>query len=196
MIRFAQRQLTHDLYKKSGTPLRKTIDTRIGSKLRTLQTIELPKLSLNNFNNKRFILDDGVASLPPRHYLLRDAHVSQDIADDPDWGYEKKSPSPTWDELIDNDTIRNSSQIYLSEDRNAQNRATNPPSNPEASQVDASKSLTQQMMVMWLPPDPGRLHREYSSSELGEDVADFDQPFEEQSPERKSFINYEEADEA
>ena len=71
------------------------------------------------------------------------------MADVPDWIYGREPPSRTLDELIGNDAIRNSSQIYPSE---AQNPITGPFSNAVATQVEALIALifmTQQMIDIW-----------------------------------------------
>ena len=86
MTGYAQRQLTHDLYEKvsqSGTTL-KTINTRIASKLHQLQAITKQRLSLSNFDDRRFILEGGGAVLPHGHYLIQEVHVSESIPDFPD----------------------------------------------------------------------------------------------------------------
>ena len=111
VCRFPQKDLNHELYKKvlhTGKSLR-TINLRIRWEKHQLQTIKTNKVSLRSFDDKRFILEDGISTLPHGHYMIRDVHVTQDIIDEPDWGNEedkKEMPkSPTWDELIGNDPV-------------------------------------------------------------------------------------------
>ena len=62
VCRFAQKDLNHELYKKvlhTGKSFR-TINMRIRSEKHQLQTIKTNKLSLTSFDDKRFILEDGI----------------------------------------------------------------------------------------------------------------------------------------
>ena len=43
------------------------------------------------------------------------------------------------------------------------------------------------MMAAWSPPDPGFNEREYSKSEMEDDIANLDESFEEQGPPRNPF---------
>ena len=189
--RYAQRKMTHDVYRKvleSGQGI-KAINTRIGSKKHQLHTIQTKKLSLSCFDDKRFILDDGIQTLPHGHYLNRDVQVMNDINDDPDWGNEEMPVSPTWDQMIGNQTSQSVSQTFPEEPQNAQVCPVTPPAYiyyPPV--IDESPSLTQQLMEEWSPPDPGFNQRTYSDSELEEGVANLDASFEEQSPERNPLI--------
>ena len=45
---------------------------------------------LNYFDDKRYVLEDGISTLPLGHYMIRDVHVEQDIVDEPEWRYEEK----------------------------------------------------------------------------------------------------------
>ena len=91
VCRFAQNDLNHELYKKvlhTGKSFR-TINMRIGSEKHQLQTTKTNKVSLSSFDDKRFILEDGISTLPHGHYMIRDVNVTQDIIDEPDWGNEE-----------------------------------------------------------------------------------------------------------
>ena len=79
VFRFVQKDPNHDLYKKildTGNYF-KIINTRIGSEKHQLQTIKTNKVSLSSFDDKRFILEDGISTLPHGHYKIRDVHVLQ-----------------------------------------------------------------------------------------------------------------------
>ena len=195
---FAQKDLNHDTYKNNlhtGNTF-KTINMRIGSEKHQLQTIETNKVSLSSFDDKRFILEDGISTLPHGHYMIRDVHVTQDIIDEPDWGNEvdeeEMPTSPTWDELIGNDPVNTMSQVFPEEQQNAQVVR-------ELEEIftlsdDEPITLTQQMMEAWSPPGPGFNQMEYSESEMEDDIANLDESFEEQSPPRNPFIDDEAAE--
>ena len=99
VTKFAQRKLTHELFKtilQTGDSF-KTLNTRIGSTRHQLQAIKTNKLSLSSFDDKRYVLEDGISTLPHGHYMIRDVHVEQDILDEPEWEYEDEAmpTSPT-----------------------------------------------------------------------------------------------------
>ena len=152
-------------------------------------------MSLSSFDDKRFILEDGISTLPHGHYMIRDVHVTQDIIDEPDWGNEEDEEemptSPTWDELIGNDPVNTVTQIFPEEQQNAQVVRDQ---EYFTESDDEPITLTQQMMEAWSPPDPGFNQREYSESEMEDDIANLDESFEEQSPPRNPFIDDEAAE--
>ena len=101
----------------------KTINMRIGSETRQLQTIKTNKKSLSSFDDKRFILEVGISTLPHGHYKIRDVHVTQDIIDEPDWGEEENEEMPasaTWDELIGNNPVNTVTKTFPEKQLNAQ----------------------------------------------------------------------------
>ena len=167
---------------------------RIGSEKHQLQTIRTNKVSLSSFDDKQFILEDGISTLTHGHYKIRVVHVTQVIIDEPDWGNqedEEKPTSPTWDELIGNDPVNTVTQIFPEEEQNAQ--VLREPEEFFTLSDDEPITLTQQMMEAWSPRDPGFNQREYSESEMEDDVANLDE-FEEQSPPRNPFIDDEAAE--
>ena len=196
VTKFAQRKLPHELFKtilQTGDSF-KTLNTRIGSTRHQLQTIKTNKLSLSSFDDKRYVLEDGISTLPHGHYMIRDVHVEQDILDEPEWGYEDEEmpTSPTWDELNGIDPQNTISQVFPDEAPMPGNaRLPSPLRLPE----DESISLTQELMEAWSPPDPGMHQREYSDSEL-EGETNLDETREEQSPPRNPFIDDEATEES
>ena len=124
VCRFAREELNHDLYKqnlRTGESY-KTNNLRIGSHMHHTQTIKTNKVSLISFDDKRFILEDGMSTLPDGHYLIRDVLVTQNNIDEPDWGNEEDKDMPTspiWDELIANDPVNTVSQVFPEEQQNA-----------------------------------------------------------------------------
>ena len=192
VCRFAQKDLKHELNKKvlhTGNSF-KTINMKIGSEKHQLQTIKTNKVSLSSFDDKRFILEYGISTLPHGHYMIRDVHVTQDIFDEPDWGNEEdeeETPtSPTWDELIGNDPVNTVTQIFPEEQQSAQ--VVREPEEIFTQGDDEPITLTQELMEAWSPPDLGFNQREYSDSEL-EDFVSLDESFVEQSPPRNLFID-------
>ena len=168
VCRFAQKELNHDLYKKvlkTGESY-KTVNMRIGSQKHQLQTIKTNKVSLSSFDDKRYVLEDGISTLPLGHYMIRDVHVEQDIVDEPEWGYEEEEipSSPTWDELNGNDPQVTISQIFPDEAPMTANAPLSSPLRVRVSE-DEPISITQQLMEAWSPPDPGMHQREYSDSD-------------------------------
>ena len=99
--RFAQTNLKHDIYKTvlSTTNSIRTNNIRIGSTLHQLETISSSKISLSAFDDKRYILENGIETLPFGHYLVRDIVAFREILADPDWG-EEIVASPDWETLV------------------------------------------------------------------------------------------------
>ena len=69
---YAKKHLRHDMYLQ--TLRNKTIThakcRQFRSKNHKLKTVELTKVALSCFDNKRFILSDGVTSVPYGHYKI------------------------------------------------------------------------------------------------------------------------------
>ena len=125
---------------------------RIGSHMHHLQIIKTNKVSLRLFDDKRFILEDGISTLPHGHYTIRDIQVTRDIIDEPDWGNEEDEEvptSPTWDEMIGNDRVITVSQMFPEEQQNAQ--VAREPQEYFTENDDEPFTLTQQMMEAWSP---------------------------------------------
>ena len=58
------------------------------TKLHRLHTIVVNKKSLSGYDDKRFIMNDQVSTLPYGHQSLRDDMFFRTIVNDPDWGSE------------------------------------------------------------------------------------------------------------
>ena len=64
--------------------------------------------SLSAFDDKRFILDDGITCLPFGHFENRDFHVLGEIDVDDNWGDDERvgqsqtfaTSSPTWSQIV------------------------------------------------------------------------------------------------
>ena len=69
VIKLAKRQLTHDRFKETLSSIRliRTQNHRIASSSHQLHTVTTNKESLNAFDNKRYILDIGIETLPFGH---------------------------------------------------------------------------------------------------------------------------------
>ena len=94
VTRAAREQLTHQKYKDAlflSSTLR-TPNNRIVSDRHVLQTVSINKLSLSPFDDKRFILEGGIKTLPYGH---ADAIEATDLESDPEWD------APTQDEIED-----------------------------------------------------------------------------------------------
>ena len=93
VTRAAQRLLTHKRYQETlltANELR-TLNTRIVSENHVLKTVTVNKLSLSAFDNKRFIMGDGITTLPYGHYLLAEEITSSN------------SPADSWKHLFERD---------------------------------------------------------------------------------------------
>ena len=86
----ARRSMTHKLYKRTllGGEVVRLLNTRIASSNHRLHTIVVNKKSLSGYDDKRFIMNDQVSTLPYGHQSLRDDMFFRTIVNDPDWGSE------------------------------------------------------------------------------------------------------------
>jgi len=69
---YAKKHLKHDMYLHTlkNKTITKATCRQIRSKSHHLSTIELTKVALSAFDNKRFILPDGISSVPYGHYQI------------------------------------------------------------------------------------------------------------------------------
>ena len=96
--RFTQQQLLHNMYKEcllSGQTVRKSI-TRITSQSHNLITITTNKVCLNSFDNKRYVCDGKIDTLPFGHNCIDWESLS-------DWSFESDNVAslvnnPEWTE--------------------------------------------------------------------------------------------------
>ncbi len=87
VTKFAQRNLTHKKYKETllTRGVVRSNNTRIHSVNHNIHTIAVNKVSLSAYDNKRFIMSNGVDTLPFGHYSLREQLYERKIAADPNW---------------------------------------------------------------------------------------------------------------
>ena len=99
--RYAQSSVNHDIYKhvNSTSNILRTNNVRIGSKIPQLETISNNKVALSAFDDKRYIPENGIDTLPLGHHLGREISPFREVPGDPDWGDEATS-SPSWDTLL------------------------------------------------------------------------------------------------
>ena len=141
--RYAQKDFTHEVYQKVLQTCRSInlLNTKIGSRKHQIQIIQINKVYLSCFDDKRFLMENGVS--------IDEAQLPQN------------APLPSqW-------------HVRLSD--------------------DGQKTLTQELMEAWSPPDPGFNQREYSDSGLDNNIIS-DENNEEQSPQRNPFIDDEAAE--
>lgn len=112
-------------------------NTRINSINHVIHTINVNKLSLCAYDDKRYIFSDRITTLPFGHYSLRDEMFCNIIANDSEWGLETLTDS---NNHMTSDTVGNQVESYD-----------------------------------WAPPDMGFHQRNYTESELSEDLVDFDE---------------------
>ena len=70
--RYAKKHLRHEMYLKTlqNKTITRATCRQFRSKKHKLHTIELTKVALSAFDNKRFILSDGITSVPYGHYKI------------------------------------------------------------------------------------------------------------------------------
>ena len=78
---------------QTGSTMR-TPNVRIASTSHTIQTVVSNKVSLRAYDDKRFILPDGIHTLPFGHYSLEEETAVNQILDSPEWGDEHMDVPP------------------------------------------------------------------------------------------------------
>ena len=75
--RYAKKHLRHDLYVKTLTDKTLTHATchQFRSKQHIIHTVELTKVALSAFDNKRFVLQDGITSVPYGHFGIGTVYI-------------------------------------------------------------------------------------------------------------------------
>ena len=163
--RYAQNSLKHDVYKHviSSSNIVKTNNVRIGANRHQLETISTNKVSLSAFDDKRYILENGIDTLPFGHYLVRDIATFREVLQEPDWGEEPESQaSPGWDTLL---------QEYGPSQFDDRSMRTLPqPSTPVRKRERHNDTLSKLMNDSWSPPDTDFHQDEYTESDLDEET--------------------------
>ncbi len=101
MTREAQNHLNHEAYKNlllSGGTQRAT-NIRISSRLHVLETTSINKISLSAYEDKRYICDDGVTTLPHGYYKTVEEQFFENILKSPNWGVVTGYDPETWSDL-------------------------------------------------------------------------------------------------
>ena len=162
--RYAQNCLKHDVYKHviSTSAIVRTNNVRIGSNNHQLETISNNKVSLSAFDDKRYIQENGINTLPFGHYLVRDISTFREILADPDWGEEEVLSSPGWDTLL--------REYGPSQFDDRSNRTLPQPMTPVRQRERHYDTLSQILDDSWSPPDPGLHQDDYTESELDEET--------------------------
>ena len=150
--RFARTNLKHDIYKTvlSTTNSIRTNNIRIGSTLHQLETISSSKISLSAFDDKRYILENGIETLPFGHYLVRDIVAFRETLADPDWG-EEIVASPDWETLV--------REYGPSQFDNRSNRTLPRLNTPPPARDGQNDTLSEILNDSWTPPDPGSIKK-------------------------------------
>ena len=160
VTRAARELLTHQKYKDAlflSSTLR-TPKNKIVSDCHVLQTVSIIKLSLSPFDDKRFILEGGIKTLPYGH---AGAIEATDLENDPEWDV------PTHDEIGD---------LFGEEWETDNDSDSTLPASTKRWQP------TNLALESWEPPDPG-LNRIIKESDLdSEDNVDFEAVIDEGSP--------------
>ena len=104
------KQLTHQRFKDtllSGKTLR-IYNYSIKSKAHTNITIAQNRLALSPFDSKRFLLFDGIATLPFGHKSTEDNVFFDAIAEESEWANSQLTDSPTYSNHSGNSDSDNS----------------------------------------------------------------------------------------
>ena len=111
--RYAQTSLHHDVFRNVllGGGMMKLLSIRIGARKHVLETIQNQKVSLSTFDDKRFILEDGITCLPFVYSAIRDIAVCREIAVDDDWGYDDQDHLVRDSPIIESFSSSNWSQL-------------------------------------------------------------------------------------
>ena len=108
-------------------------------------TVVTKKKSLSGYDDKRYICQDKLTTLPFGHKQLLDEMFARQITCNPEWGSSDES---------DNEVLAESSMEQ------------SPPPTQYTPQTE--------LQEFWSPPDPGLNQRSYSDDELEEDLIDFE----------------------
>ena len=164
----ARRGMTHELYKRTllGGEVVRLLNTPIASSNHRLHTIVVNKKS-SGYDDKRFIMNDQVSTLPYGHQSLRDDMLFRTIVIDPDWGSE--------DEESEKEQQQKTQQ---KKKHQPQDSTTQQHKNKQQKQQQQQTSIPQPSSIHNTSfnsiPDEGFQQREYSEDELNENLVDFD----------------------
>ena len=115
---------------------------------------------MSAFDDKLYILENGIETVPFGHYLVRDRVAFREILADPDWG-EEIVASPDWETLV--------REYGPSQFDNKSNRTLPRSNTPPRARDGHSDTLSEILNDSWTPPDPGLHQEEYSESDLDDD---------------------------
>ena len=101
-------------------------------------TVVCNKKSLSGYDDKRYILNDKITTLPFGHHGLREETFMRNVVQDPDWGSSDEE-----------ETV-----VHVAESLT-----------PEC-QLPTQYTGPQMSAEVWSPPDPGLNQRVYSDDEL------------------------------
>ena len=158
--------MTPEIYKQvlTGGETVRDINTRIASSKHRLMTVMCNKKSHSGYDDKQYILNDKITTLPFCHHALREKMFMRNVVQDPDWGSRDEE-----------DTV-----VHVVESLTPESHSPTQYTGPTMSAEG------------WSPPDPGLNQRVYSDNELEADIADFanlTQPVIEDEIEKCSFID-------
>ena len=98
VVQHSQQQLTHQRFREtllSGKTLRK-YNYSIKSKAHTNITIAQNRIALSPFDSKRFLLFDGIATLPFGHRSAEENVFFEAIAEESEWANSQLTNTPTY----------------------------------------------------------------------------------------------------
>ena len=184
----------------------RAISNRITSENHILKTVSENKVSLSAYGNKRYILADGLRTLPFGHYSIRNSSQSTAESDTDSYSWfdnEKDDSEISWDyKSVSEESL---SRIFNGRDNDA-DVDWDYPITPSPISLPAKrmrKHLSDHMNQMldiaenWTPPDPGMIvGRATTEEEISDsDVVDFDRSSSSEDDNFQcSLINFEASD--
>ena len=169
VTRDARRSMTHELYKRTllGGEVVRLLNTRIASSNHRLHTIVVNKKSLSGYDDKRFIMNDQVSTLPYGHQSLRDDMFFRTIVNDPDWGSADEETEKEQQQKTQQKNKHQPQDSTTQQHKNKQQKQQQQ-QQPSIAQTSSIHNTSFDSI-----PDPGFHQREYSEDELNENL-DFD----------------------
>ena len=115
---------------------------------------------MSAFDDKRYILENGIETLPFGHYLVRDIVAFREISAGPDWGKEIAA-SPDWETLL--------IEYGPSNFDNSYNGTFLCPTTLTWARNSHNHTLSENLNYGWTPPDPGFHQEGQNESGLDDD---------------------------
>ena len=175
VTRDARRSMTHELYKRTllGGEVVSILNTQIASSNHRLHTIVVNKKSLSGYDDKRFIMNDQVSTLPYEHQCLRDDMFFRTIVNDPDWGSEDEKPKKSSSKKLSRKTSTSRKIPQLNSTKtSSKNSNSNNNNNNNNQALHKPAAYTTQASILF--PTQVFISENIARTKLNENLVDFD----------------------